>query len=329
MTDEYYQQLVVGFFVGLGLFLASGANLLTRKNIPAIRWVATLGCILIALGGVWALAEDIASVQKTGIYLVSVVAVCWLAGSNRLALTVSSIATALRRPAVRWGLLAIVGGVAAIGSVAFTESRFERDVDRQMAELDLLTAQPPTTSPVIQATTDRGNYVAIKEAISPRDEADLHAIESLVLLNGSIRDSVIRSEPATDRSNCHGWVFTGGRYWITGTEVDRILTENHYQVVAESQPGDLVVYRAGPNVLHTAIVRYVSAGQPVLVEGKWGCTGVFLHSVDKSIYGTNFKYYRSPREGHILAGLLSPAPNSHAQSDPPMPDIANPDEFTE
>jgi hypothetical protein len=46
----------------------------------------------------------------------------------------------------------------------------------------------------------------------------------------------------------------------------------------------------------------------VIVEGKWGTMGVFSHAVDKSCYGTDYKYYRSGRPGHILAGLSGTSP---------------------
>ena len=68
-----------------------------------------------------------------------------------------------------------------------------------------------------------------------------------------------------------------------------------------------MIYRNDAGVTHTAVVRYVTPGMPVLVEGKWAWMGVFLHPVDRSCYGTNFAYYRSGRPGHVLAGLDAPA----------------------
>ena len=56
-----------------------------------------------------------------------------------------------------------------------------------------------------------------------------------------------------------------------------------------------------------ALVRYVADGMPPLVESKWAWMGVFLHPVDKSAYGTDFAYYRSPRSGHVLSGLQTPS----------------------
>ena len=74
--------------------------------------------------------------------------------------------------------------------------------------------------------------------------------------------------------------------------------------------GDLVVYRQGSTISHTAVVRYVTEGQPVLVEGKWGTLGVYLHPADKSFYGTEFTFHRSGRSGHLLVGMGgSPGPS--------------------
>ena len=47
--------------------------------------------------------------------------------------------------------------------------------------------------------------------------------------------------------------------------------------------------------------------QPVMVEGKWGAMGTFLHPADKSIYGAEYAFYRSARGGHLLAGIGGPA----------------------
>jgi hypothetical protein len=65
----------------------------------------------------------------------------------------------------------------------------------------------------------------------------------------------------------------------------------------------LVVYRQNNTIAHTAVVRFLSEGQPILVESKWGSLGLFLHPIEKSAYGTEFTFHRSPRAGHLLVGL--------------------------
>jgi hypothetical protein len=101
-------------------------------------------------------------------------------------------------------------------------------------------------------------------------------------------------------------VYTGGRYGVSGADVDSILADNGYRGVADPRPGDLVVYRQAGAVAHSAVVRYVSPGLPVLVEGKWGAAGVYLHAAGESVYGTEFTYYRADRPTHVLGGLDTP-----------------------
>ena len=85
-----------------------------------------------------------------------------------------------------------------------------------------------------------------------------------------------------------------------------ILADNGYTPVTDPRPGDLAVYRQNGTVAHTAVVRYVTPGMPVLVEGKWGVAGVYLHPVDASPYGSEFTFYRVDRPTHVLAGLDVP-----------------------
>ena len=139
-------------------------------------------------------------------------------------------------------------------------------------------------------------------------------VEERFLQNSQLSYQVMRQGGADDHSNCHGWVFTGGRYLLSGDDVDLILKENKYLEQHEPRPGDLVVYRSSGVVLHTAIVQYVTEGQPVLVQGKWGNLGVYLHPVEKSPYGSEFTYYRSIRTGHLLAGTGGTAPTSDSSS---------------
>jgi hypothetical protein len=46
--------------------------------------------------------------------------------------------------------------------------------------------------------------------------------------------------------------------------------------------------------------------------------GVFLHPADKCIYGNDYTFYRSPRSGHLLAGLGGPAVTEPAGMKPIM-----------
>ena len=96
--------------------------------------------------------------------------------------------------------------------------------------------------------------------------------------------------------------------------IDTVADESNATVVG---PGDVVVYRDDQDeITHTAVVRAVCDDGAVLVEGKWGWMGVFLHPVDKSVYGTSYTFYRSPRPGHLLAGLPAPRSGGGAGGDP-------------
>jgi hypothetical protein len=108
-----------------------------------------------------------------------------------------------------------------------------------------------------------------------------------------------------ENCNCHGWIFTGGRYWIPVEDVDLILDDNGYGRVPAPVPGDLAIYRdADGTPVHTGVVRAGGGDGPVLIESKWGGMGRFVHPPQVHPYGeTTITYYRSPRRGHLLRGL--------------------------
>lgn len=325
---DSYHQMLLAFCAGSGFALIGAVNALLRRSSPILRVAISLS-VISGMAGVALAAGERSDAGVVLTLLGSVYVAFLLFGSVRLAGALSAAASVLRNPVVRWSLLGVLGLAGAIAFIVISDDEYFRDVDRQMAELEAASEAPPSEVPAAHAVTDFGRDVAIREVVAPRDDAMLRSIEDAIFSRPDLRDQVIRSQSSSDRTNCHGWVFTGGRYWVTGGEVDRILNENGYQPVTDPRPGDLVVYRNGANVAHSALVRYVSPGLPVMVEGKWGCSGVYLHPVDKSIYGTDHRYYRSSRSGHILVGLDSGGA-SHAQGTPHVvPDPANPDEFTE
>jgi hypothetical protein len=112
---------------------------------------------------------------------------------------------------------------------------------------------------------------------------------------------LLRTSPPDGRSDCHGWVLTGGRWWVLGTDVEAILEDNGYSPVLEPGPGDLVVYRGDQaQVTHTGLVHATARDGPVLVESKWCWLGTYLHAPDGHPYGGRPTYYRSTRAGHEL-----------------------------
>lgn len=325
MSIDSFGMLMTGVCSGGGLSLLGAANVVLRRSTLALRLPVSLAIVAGVAGVAYAATDSMEVARRVSLLLASASGVFMLIGSDWLA----SLVAFVRRPAVRWSVASFAGFTFAIGAVAYSEFQEELATDRHMAELEALSAPPPSQVPAARAQTDSGREVALKEATAPRDISEMQALEDAIFSRPNVRDNVIRSQPASDKTNCHGWVFTGGKFWVSGSEVDSILADNRYRIVSDPQPGDLVVYRNDGAVSHTALVRYVTEQQPVLVEGKWGCSGVYLHPVDKSIYGEKYQFYRSSRKGHLLAGIRGIDPNTSSGSPQVLANPANPDEFTE
>jgi len=328
MSDSF-DFLVIAFSVGLGLSLLGVVNAFLRQRSATLRIALSMAIVGLIGGAVFAVGGDrVRALQVSG-GLTAVYGAMALLGSSGFAAAVASVGRAVRNPLARWSAVGVLGLFAAVGGVTYSESEFQLTIDREMADLEVMASPPPSTTPSIRAVTDLGRDIVLKEATEFRSQDDMRTLENAMFSSNPIRDAVIRMQPADDRTNCHGWVLTGGRYWVSGEEVTRILAENGYLPTRQPHPGDLVIYRSGDKISHTAIVRYVTPSLPVLVEGKWGCTSVFLHPVDKSIYGDSFIFYRSARKGHVLAGLESTDPSVAVGSPHVVPDPSNPSEFTE
>lgn len=151
----------------------------------------------------------------------------------------------------------------------------------------------------ISGRTDKGNEVGLYTAATAREPDDLQWLRE-----HDYGFNLLRLGNSDNESNCHGHVFTGGRYWVLGRDVPAILRDNGYEETANPAPGDLVVYREiGGTVAHTGIVRATGADIPTLVESKWGKFGVYIHPVDRSPYSGPRAYFRTNRPGgtHLLS----------------------------
>ena len=103
-------------------------------------------------------------------------------------------------------------------------------------------------------------------------------------------------------ANCHGWVFTAGKYYVDCDDVERILEDNGYEFCQSPLPGDLIVYRSpSGGISHTGLVQSVYLGGVVVIDSKWGFGGRFNHGPEQQPYGNLYGYYRSSRKGHALA----------------------------
>ncbi len=237
-----------------------------------------------------------------------------LAGVGAGILTLSSLARTsavrrivaqLRQPRLAWSAVA-VGGVAWMAAEFLRFDALENSLaDAQIAQLHAIAEVNPYVADESRlAKTDRGSSIHMMTVAEEKSVEQLAAIESQTMQSALYQDYIIRRGPPDDSSNCHGWVFTGGKYAILGHEVDTIVAENDYSPMTAPHPGDLCLYRSDAGaVAHSAIVRSVLDDGTVLVEGKWGRFGVFLHPVAKSCYGENFSYYHSPRSTHVLNSI--------------------------
>lgn len=303
MPDPFDRFLVV-FSAGLGLALVGGANLLLRRSGRGWRAAATVAACAVALAAPAILAADRGLVLRVGGLLACGVIGCATPGSARLRAAASRLAGLATRPAGRWAATAGVGVFAVVGSGAVYDAETDATTAAFDRRIALLVTEVTSHVPNgLRVVTDLGTPVEVRQAVTG-SAAELAEAEQLLLAESPLREGYVRVGPAREETNCHGWVFAAGRYRVPGTMVGIILSENGYAQVADVRPGDVAVYRSPEGVvLHTAVVRYVTAGMPILVEGKWGSFGVFLHPAESSPYGAGVTYYRSPRAGHTLVGI--------------------------
>jgi hypothetical protein len=305
-SPQHADQFFALLFAGLGMLAAGAVNLFRPRMSGRGRAVVAVLIGAVASAAAWAWEPGIVG-PTLAVYAIAVGPLL-LVGSRRAAAVGAAVLRVVRRPAVGWGAVAAAGVAVAVGAAVRFEAADREVVEKATLDFDLLYAPPAlVAADGVGARTDRGNPVGLRRPAEARSTGDLEQTQNRLLWERNYWTDVVLRSPPGDDTNCHGWVFTGGRFWVPGEEVGAILAGNGYTPVTDPRSGDLVIYR-GPtgDCWHTAVVRYVTPGQPVLVEGKWGWMGVFLHAVDKSAYGTSFTYYRSPRPGHLLAGLPAP-----------------------
>lgn len=199
----------------------------------------------------------------------------------------------LSKPVVVWGILL---AICPIFSLVYTYR-----INRINALPALLVDPGPSTRTDASfpcAVTDQGREIDLFQ-FEINDSPVL--LDELLVEGEYLTQKVIRVAGPDAACNCHGWVFTGGRYGVETEYVDAILADNGYLVVHDVQEGDVVVYRDNlGRVRHTGLVRFVGTDGLILVESKWGPLGLYLHAPQDQPYGDLFNYYRSTRLGHEL-----------------------------
>lgn len=156
------------------------------------------------------------------------------------------------------------------------------------------------------AVTDAGTQIPLYHIdLRTRDEETRQYVAAAVDWTPD-SSHVIPRASASIHANCHGWVFTGGRFLVRGENVDQILRDNGYTVQGDPQPGDIIVYRSEyGEVLHTGIVSGILLDGTCIIESKWGITGRYLHQAEDQPYGLNYAFYRSERSGHLVTVIHS------------------------
>ena len=143
----------------------------------------------------------------------------------------------MQRPVVAGLGIAFSGaGLIAAGMWKYDQSE-SSFADEQMAHLlSIVGWHPPLEPAAIECRTDKGNPICVYSA-SSREMSEVVKEEEDVLEGFEWRKRIIPRSPATDESNCHGWVFTGGKYWVLGNDVAKILQENGYRATRWPLPG--------------------------------------------------------------------------------------------
>lgn len=148
--------------------------------------------------------------------------------------------------------------------------------------------------------TDKGNLVPLFH-FDADDEKFKTFAKSFEGRFPNFSNSIISRKVADKEANCHGWVFTGGKFLIRGESVERILEENGYRVVNDPTAGDVIIYRSmNGDISHTALVQAVFNDGTVLAESKWGIDQRFLHLPEHQPFSSEFTFYRTNRRDHRI-----------------------------
>jgi hypothetical protein len=215
------------------------------------------------------------------------------------ALLARSRGRAARFRSATLGVTGLVVSLFAIRAIADTEVAPESEMMSLLEQIHQVPDLAEDES--VWGWTDRRTPVRLYRAESPRSAEELRDLEFEVLSAQKRQGRVLRRHDADDNSNCFGWIFADGRYWLDNDQVEVILNDNGYDLVPSAMTGVLAVYRdREQRIHHMAVVRAICDDGTVLVEGKWGWMGVYLHRLTDSLYGQNVSLYRSERRGHAL-----------------------------
>ena len=147
-----------------------------------------------------------------------------------------------------------------------------------------------------------GEIKAVGEYVAVTDRGRELNLRRWTPTEGSRTAAPLQAFAENSPANCHGWVFTAGKYYLECDDVERILEDNGYEFCQSPLPGDLIVYRnPRGGISHTGLVQAVYLGGMVVIDSKWGLGGRFIHGPEQQPYGNRYGYFRSARQGHALA----------------------------
>jgi len=275
---------------------------LVELGLSFVRRFPTWG-ISLGLVGLLAAGGGVAYAAGEGVMLGQPLLV--LAGVSLTLLLFRSRQSIAGRPVVQGAGMMVLSAALLGYAVHRIDQGLDNDLNR--SDFDLAQMADPLdegSTPTFTATTDGGRsvplFVASPSAMPANAEAEARFLRDLKL-----DKKLIQTAPADLKYNCHGWVFTGGQFWLRSAMVEAVLADNSYVAVKQPQGGDVAVFRnAVGEVTHTGLVRTSGKDGGVLIESKWGRFGRYVHGPDDHAYrGQNVTYYRTTRGTHLLKGL--------------------------
>lgn len=297
MSITNLEPIPICVFAVAGLVTAFAELLLGRiRRIRASVWSLVLAAVLSLIGGCLLAAGESSWFWKP--FLALAVVELALAG-----IRLPMVGKLAGTPALHSGVL-LAGCAALLGGQLFLMDR-ELEAGFAKTEAVLLDSLPPVEldgPPSLTVPTDGGRSVPLFSISSLQAISEAQESEHLRLFQTG--NKAIQTSTADPTTNCHGWVFTGGRHWLRGQSVEAILEDNGYTETTEPEAGDVVVYRNSQGeVTHSGIVRGNADGL-ILIESKWGRLGRFIHTPVAHPYRTHVPtYYSSERTSHVLTGL--------------------------
>jgi hypothetical protein len=284
--------------VSVGLLGLAGRVIASDRERAILRVLALLllvGFVAVASALGWSRSYWLPPLALAGIC-----AVFFAVRSPAVQRAVAGAAT----PSFQWGVLLLAGlplvGLSTYRPGANPRPRTEPADDVQAQRSRAMASLQEAASPV--ALTDGGRRIRL-HTMPPAalPAAMLQDMEAEMAREWGPSLGLLRTRPPDGRSDCHGWVFTEGNWWILGADVGAILQDNGYESVTAPAVGDLVVYWLGPGrVTHSGVVFATANGGTILVESKWAWLGTYVHPASVHPYGGRPVYYRSARAGHRL-----------------------------